>query len=52
MGAFMMNGLIPGPSLFKDHAQFAWAVIASLYIGNVILVILNLPVHPASGWPC
>ncbi len=46
MGAFMMNGLIPGPSLFKDHAQFAWAVIASLYIGNVILVILNLPLIP------
>jgi len=46
MGAFMMNGLIPGPSLFKDHAQFAWAVIASLYIGNLILVILNLPFIP------
>jgi putative tricarboxylic transport membrane protein len=46
MGAFMMNGLIPGPSLFQDHAQFAWAVIASLYIGNLILVILNLPFIP------
>jgi len=46
MGAFMMNGLLPGPSLFKDHADFAWAVIASLYIGNVILVILNLPLIP------
>jgi putative tricarboxylic transport membrane protein len=46
MGAFMMNGLIPGPMLFKEHAQFAWAVIASLYIGNVILVILNLPLIP------
>jgi putative tricarboxylic transport membrane protein len=46
MGAFMMNGLIPGPALFQDHAQFAWAVIASLYIGNVMLVILNLPFIP------
>ena len=46
MGAFMMNGLIPGPFLFRDHADFAWAVIASLYIGNVILVILNLPLIP------
>jgi putative tricarboxylic transport membrane protein len=46
MGAFMMNGLIPGPSLFKEHAEFAWAVIASLYIGNLILVILNLPFIP------
>ena len=46
MGAFMMNGLIPGPSLFKEHGEFAWAVIASLYIGNVMLLILNLPFIP------
>ncbi len=46
MGAFMMNGLIPGPSLFKEHGEFVWAVIASLYIGNAILVILNLPFIP------
>ncbi|NVO12623.1 MAG: tripartite tricarboxylate transporter permease [Rhodoplanes sp.] len=46
MGAFMMNGLVPGPMLFKEHGEFAWAVIASLYIGNIILVILNLPLIP------
>jgi putative tricarboxylic transport membrane protein len=46
MGAFMMNGLIPGPFLFKEHGDFVWAVIASLYIGNAILVILNLPLIP------
>lgn len=46
MGAFMMNGLIPGPFLFQEHSEFAWTVIASLYIGNVILVILNLPLIP------
>ncbi len=46
MGAFMMNGLIPGPLLFKEHASVAWGVIASLYIGNVILLILNLPLIP------
>jgi putative tricarboxylic transport membrane protein len=46
MGAFMMNGLIPGPFLFKEHAEFVWAVIASLYIGNAILVIMNLPLIP------
>ena len=46
MGAFMMNGLLPGPSLFKEHGDFAWAVIASLYIGNLILVVLNLPLIP------
>ncbi len=43
MGAFMMHGLIPGPFLFKEHPEFVWAVIASMYIGNVFLVILNLP---------
>jgi putative tricarboxylic transport membrane protein len=46
MGAFMMNGLIPGPLLFKEHASVAWGVIASLYIGNVILLVLNLPLIP------
>lgn len=43
MGAFMMNGLIPGPSLFQERPDVVWAVIASLYIGNVMLLILNLP---------
>lgn len=47
MGALIMNGLMPGPLLFKMHATFVWAVIASLYIGNVILLILNLPLV---GW--
>jgi len=46
MGALMMNGLVPGPFLFKDNADFVWAVIASFYIGNAILVILNLPLIP------
>ncbi len=46
MGAFMMNGLIPGPLLFKEHADFVWAIIASLYVGNVILLVLNLPLIP------
>jgi putative tricarboxylic transport membrane protein len=46
MGAFMMNGLIPGPLLFKQHPDIAWGVIASLYIGNVMLLILNLPLIP------
>lgn len=46
MGAFMMNGLIPGPLLFQEHGDLVWAVIASLYVGNVILLILNLPLIP------
>jgi putative tricarboxylic transport membrane protein len=43
MGAFLMHGLIPGPMLFKEHPDVAWGVIASFYIGNIILLILNLP---------
>jgi putative tricarboxylic transport membrane protein len=43
MGAFMMHGLIPGPFLFKEHADVAWGVIASFYVGNIMLLILNLP---------
>ena len=43
LGAFMMNGLTPGPFLFREKPEFVWGVIASLYVGNVILVILNLP---------
>ena len=41
LGAFMMYGLQPGPMLFTDHPKLAWGVIASMYIGNVMLVILN-----------
>jgi putative tricarboxylic transport membrane protein len=39
----MMHGLIPGPFLFKEHADVAWGVIASFYVGNIMLLILNLP---------
>jgi putative tricarboxylic transport membrane protein len=41
--AFMMYGLQPGPLLFSQHADMAWTIIVSMYIGNVILLILNLP---------
>lgn len=43
LGTFMMHGVIPGPLLFRDHPELIWTVIASLYVGNVILVVLNLP---------
>lgn len=46
MGAFMMNGLIPGPFLFTEHPDIAWGVIASFYVGNLILLIMNLPMIP------
>src|SRR5512136_70773 len=43
LGGLMMYGLQPGPMLFKQNPQFVWAVIASMYIGNVMLLVLNLP---------
>jgi putative tricarboxylic transport membrane protein len=43
LGGLMMYGLQPGPMLFAQNPQFVWAVIASMYIGNVMLLILNLP---------
>jgi putative tricarboxylic transport membrane protein len=43
MGALIINGVQPGPTLITDHADVFWGVIASLYIGNVFLLILNLP---------
>jgi putative tricarboxylic transport membrane protein len=43
LGAFMMNGLTPGPFLFRERPDFVWAVIASLYVGNAMLLVLNLP---------
>ncbi len=43
MGGLMLYGLKPGPLLFKDHPDFVWTVIASMYIGNFILLVLNLP---------
>ena len=46
MGAFLRQGLSPGPTLFTEDATVAWAIIASLFIGNVILLILNVPLVP------
>ena len=43
MGALMMYNVQPGPLLFEDHPQVAWGLIASMFIGNIMLLILNLP---------
>jgi putative tricarboxylic transport membrane protein len=43
LAALMMYGLTPGPMLFQKTPLFAWTVIGSMYIGNIILLILNLP---------
>ncbi|XVV09740.1 tripartite tricarboxylate transporter permease [Actinoplanes sp. CA-131856] len=41
--AFQSYGLQPGPQLFTESGDLVWALIASLYIGNVLLLVLNLP---------
>ena len=43
LGAFQNYGLQPGPLLFQSQTDLVWGLIASLYIGNIILLILNLP---------
>jgi putative tricarboxylic transport membrane protein len=43
LGAFVMHGLTPGPMLFHSNPAIVWAIIASMFIGNFILLILNLP---------
>ncbi len=43
LGALMILGLQPGPLLFQQHADIAWTVIASMFLGNVICAFINLP---------
>lgn len=43
LSAFQNYGLQPGPQLFQTSSVLVWALIASLYIGNVMLLVLNLP---------
>jgi putative tricarboxylic transport membrane protein len=43
LAALMMYGLQPGPLLFIKNKEFVWTIIGSMYIGNVMLLILNLP---------
>jgi putative tricarboxylic transport membrane protein len=43
LGALIMFGIRPGPELFVKNAELVWAVIASMYIGNVLLLVMNLP---------
>ena len=43
LGALMILGLQPGPLLFQQHADIAWTVIASMFIGNIICAFINIP---------
>jgi putative tricarboxylic transport membrane protein len=46
LGALMIYGLQPGPLLITKNPDLFWGVVGSMYIGNVMLVILNLPLIP------
>jgi len=43
LAGFMIYGLTPGPVLFEQHSAFVWTVIASMFVGNAMLLVLNLP---------
>jgi putative tricarboxylic transport membrane protein len=46
LGALFLYGLQPGPLFFNENPDVVWPIIASMYIGNVLLVMLNLPLVP------
>jgi putative tricarboxylic transport membrane protein len=46
LAAFQQYSLQPGPLLFTSHPELVWGLIASLYVGNLMLLVLNLPLAP------
>jgi putative tricarboxylic transport membrane protein len=45
-GALVIHGIRPGPFFIKEHPDIFWGVISSMYVGNVMLLVLNLPLIP------
>jgi putative tricarboxylic transport membrane protein len=43
LSAFLIHGVQPGPLLIREHPEIFWGVVASMYVGNVMLLVLNLP---------
>ncbi len=43
LGALMIQGIVPGPQLISQHPDIFWGLIASFWIGNIMLVVLNVP---------
>ena len=43
IGALILNGIVPGPRLIVDQPQLFWGVIASFFVGNVLLLLINIP---------
>jgi len=46
LGALMMHGIQPGPLLITEHPDIFWGLISSMYLGNAMLLVLNLPLIP------
>jgi putative tricarboxylic transport membrane protein len=43
LGALLLFNITPGPLMFTQHPEIAWGLIASMYIGNIALLVINLP---------
>jgi len=43
LGALMIQGIVPGPQLITEHPDIFWGLVASFWIGNILLVVLNVP---------
>ncbi|MGL5819820.1 MAG: tripartite tricarboxylate transporter permease [Phycicoccus sp.] len=43
LGALLIQGIVPGPTLFEAEPALVWGLIVSMFVGNVLLVLLNLP---------
>jgi putative tricarboxylic transport membrane protein len=43
LGAFLVHGVQPGPLMIREHPEIFWGVIASMYVGNAMLLVLNVP---------
>ena len=46
LAAFVLWGLKPGPLMIQDNPELFWGLVASMYVGNVMLLVLNLPLIP------
>src|SRR5690606_16376888 len=42
-GAMMLHGVVPGPQVIDRHPDLFWGVVASMWIGNAMLLVINLP---------
>jgi putative tricarboxylic transport membrane protein len=43
LGALLIQGITPGPRLMTEHPDLFWAVVASMFVGNLMLIVLNIP---------